>query len=209
MPKIRKNNRNSEEVRQRILVAAEELFAQKGFSATSIREIASSAEVNSAMIYYYFDDKKDLYRSIVDFSSAETYRMLLKAFKGKSDPADQLREFCIEYARAHYMRRDIVKIIHREMLTTAEDQDGFAGRYFSESMKALQSILDRGLKTGRFRNIDIELTGATLFGLILFIFLNEPAILAVKKLKFLDEASVVKITRELVEIFLSGIVKES
>ncbi len=209
MPKIKKNNRNSEEVRQRILVAAEELFAQKGFAATSIREIASSAEVNSAMIYYYFADKKDLYRSIVDFSSAETYRMLLKAFKGKHDPADQLRDFCTEYARAHYMRRDIVKIIHREMLAGGEDQDGFARRYFSESMKALKKILDRGMKTGRFRDIDVELTGSTLFGLILFIFLNEPAVLAVKKLKFLDEASVVNITRELVEIFLSGIVKES
>jgi AcrR family transcriptional regulator len=209
MDKPSKHTRTSYDVRQRILVAAEELFADKGFAATSIREIASSAGVNSAMIYYYFKDKRGLYRAIVDFSAAETYRMLLKAFKGSRDPADQLREFCTEYARAHYMRRDVVKIIHREMLSNGEDQEGFAGKYFKDSMNAVRDILTRGIEDGTFRDIDVGLTGVSLFGLILFVFLSEPALRSVKNIETLDEASVVGITGELIEIFLSGIVNKA
>lgn len=206
MAKKRKVNRSPEEVRQKILISAEELFAERGFSATSIREIASRAEVNSAMIYYYFQDKQGLYRSIVDVCSNETYRMLLKAFKGRRDPADQLRGFCIEYARAHYLNRDIVKIIHREMLENGEDLSEFVRMYFSKSVDAVKDILTRGVETGRFKKVDMELTGATLFGLILFIFLSEPVILSMKGMKSLDEAAVMKITGDLVDIFLSGIV---
>ncbi len=79
--------------------------------------------------------------------------------------------------------------------------------YFSKSVDAVKDILVRGVETGRFKKIDLELTGATLFGLILFIFLSEPVILSMKGIKSLDEAAVMKITGDLVDIFLSGIVR--
>jgi TetR/AcrR family transcriptional regulator len=195
MPKKKKRTRSPEEVRQKIMVAAEELFAEKGFAATSIREISARAGVNSAMIYYYFEDKQGLYRSIVDFCSNETYRMLLRAFKGRRDPAEQLKEFCVEYARAHYLNRDIVKIIHREMLL-----------YFRKTLDTVKDILERGIDNGRFRKVDMELTAATLFGLILFIFLTEPVIVSMRKISSLDEATVIAITEDLIDIFLAGII---
>ncbi|NIO16790.1 MAG: CerR family C-terminal domain-containing protein [Deltaproteobacteria bacterium] len=204
----KKRNRSPEEVRQKILVAAEELFAEKGFAATSIREIAARADVNSAMIYYYFDDKQGLYRSIIDLCSNETYRMLLRAFKGKRDPSEQLREFCIEYARAHYLNRDIVKIMHREMFADDGHLSDFVSLYFRKSLDTVRDILERGIDTGRFREVDIELTAATLFGLILFIFLTEPVVASLRKQEALDEAAVVGITGELIDIFLAGIVKQ-
>lgn len=206
MAKKKKRMRSPEEVKQKIMVAAEELFADKGFAATSIREIARRAGVNSAMIYYYFDDKQGLYRSIVDFCSNETYRMLLRAFKGKRDPADQLKEFCIEYARAHYLNRDIVKIIHREMIENGSDLSDFVRMYFRKSLDTVKEILDRGIEKGRFRKVDMELTAATLFGLILFIFLTEPIIISMKNISSLDEATVITITEDIVDIFLAGIV---
>ena len=51
------------EARQRLLGAALQLFAAKGFAKTSTREIAQSAEVNIAAIRYYFGDKAALYRA--------------------------------------------------------------------------------------------------------------------------------------------------
>lgn len=59
-----------EETRQKILKKAEDLFAEKGFSGTSVDKIAKAAEVNKALIYYYFKDKNDivvsLFRSILE-----------------------------------------------------------------------------------------------------------------------------------------------
>jgi pyruvate formate lyase activating enzyme len=48
-----------------ILDAAEALFAQRGFAATTIKQIGAEAGVNSALLYYYFDDKETLYREML------------------------------------------------------------------------------------------------------------------------------------------------
>ena len=48
------------EKQMQIMEAAEQLFAEKGFSGTSVRDIADSAQVNLAMISYYFGSKEGL-----------------------------------------------------------------------------------------------------------------------------------------------------
>jgi AcrR family transcriptional regulator len=54
--------------RQRLLEAAEEIFADKGFTAASVREICSRAEANIAAVNYYFGDKERLYMEAVKFA---------------------------------------------------------------------------------------------------------------------------------------------
>ena len=53
-------------VRDRLLNVALKLFAQKGFESTSVREIASAAEVTKPTIYYYFKNKEGLYLELLD-----------------------------------------------------------------------------------------------------------------------------------------------
>ncbi|SPL88249.1 Transcriptional regulator, TetR family [[Actinomadura] parvosata subsp. kistnae] len=48
-----------------ILEAARQSFAERGFAATSIREIARRAGVDPALLLYYFGDKTDLFRAVV------------------------------------------------------------------------------------------------------------------------------------------------
>ncbi|HET7536025.1 MAG TPA: TetR/AcrR family transcriptional regulator, partial [Candidatus Didemnitutus sp.] len=49
----------------KILDAAEKLFANNGFNATSMRQITAAAQVNLAAINYHFDSKETLYREVV------------------------------------------------------------------------------------------------------------------------------------------------
>ena len=51
--------------KNRILDAAEELFADKGFNGTSLREITSQAEVNLAAVNYHFGSKKELIKAVM------------------------------------------------------------------------------------------------------------------------------------------------
>jgi AcrR family transcriptional regulator len=44
----------------KIMEAAEELFAEKGFSGTSVRDISDAADINVAMISYYFGSKEKI-----------------------------------------------------------------------------------------------------------------------------------------------------
>ena len=51
--------------KNKILDAAEELFANKGFNGTSLREITSQAEVNLAAVNYHFGSKKELIKAVI------------------------------------------------------------------------------------------------------------------------------------------------
>lgn len=52
--------------RERILAAAEKLFADQGFDGASMRGITAAAKVNLSVAYYYFKDKENLLHSVID-----------------------------------------------------------------------------------------------------------------------------------------------
>lgn len=58
---IQRKEREKEEMRQRILTAAQKLFLTKGFEKTSIRNIADAIEYSPGTIYLYFKDKNELF----------------------------------------------------------------------------------------------------------------------------------------------------
>jgi AcrR family transcriptional regulator len=60
--------RSGAESKQRILQTARELFAQHGYGGTTVRTIATAAEVDPAMVFYFFGTKKGLFNAAVDMS---------------------------------------------------------------------------------------------------------------------------------------------
>src|SRR6476620_770241 len=87
------------DARARILRAAERLFAEKGFAATSVHEITEAASVNKALLYYYFEDKHSLYVGLIDDGIAEFRRMLDEALCKPGGYADRLRAFVEGHVR--------------------------------------------------------------------------------------------------------------
>jgi len=58
--------------KEKIILAASELFAEKGYKATTVREICSAARTNISMISYYFGSKEKLYREIISYFTKKT-----------------------------------------------------------------------------------------------------------------------------------------
>ena len=65
-------SRNSEATRQRILAAAAQEFAKKGFDGARIDDIAQQAKANKQMIYHYFGNKDELFTKVLE----DAYRAL-------------------------------------------------------------------------------------------------------------------------------------
>ena len=63
------------ETRERLLSTAERLFAERGFSKVTIREICKSARANVAAVNYHFNGKKGLYQCIADKGPDGTYKV--------------------------------------------------------------------------------------------------------------------------------------
>lgn len=99
--------RPSDITRDRILKAAERLFAERGYDATSVRAIVSRARVNQAAINYHFDGKEGLYREV-----------LRAAFRGLTEDqlahADDAAGLPREEALAAFVRRQLHPLSARD-----------------------------------------------------------------------------------------------
>ena len=77
--------RPSEVTRDRIMKAAERLFAEKGYDGTSIRAIVAKARVNQAAINYHFDGKDGLYREVLRAAFRSMTRGPARPCRGRED----------------------------------------------------------------------------------------------------------------------------
>jgi AcrR family transcriptional regulator len=77
-PEPAKTNDQPVPTKERILQAAQEIFAQKGFDGTSTREIAAQAEVNISSLHYHWDSKEALYLGIIERIQQKLVDLLAK-----------------------------------------------------------------------------------------------------------------------------------
>jgi AcrR family transcriptional regulator len=101
--------RPSEFTRERILKAAERLFADRGYEATSVRAIVAKARVNQAAINYHFAGKDGLYREVLRAAfRALTEHQLAHAEETQAMPREKaLAEFVRDQLRP-LLARDVI-----------------------------------------------------------------------------------------------------
>jgi len=99
--------RPSEVTRERIMKAAERLFAESGYDGTSIRAIVAKAKVNQAAINYHFEGKDGLYREV-----------LRGAFRALTEQqlthAEELKSVSREEAVSQFVRRQLQPLLGRD-----------------------------------------------------------------------------------------------
>jgi AcrR family transcriptional regulator len=99
--------RPSDVTRERIMKAAERLFAERGYDATSIRAIVAKARVNQAAINYHFDGKDGLYREVL----RTAFRALTEQ---QLEHADEMKAMSREAALAEFIRRQLRPLLGRD-----------------------------------------------------------------------------------------------
>jgi AcrR family transcriptional regulator len=77
--------------RRRILDAARELFASRGWAATSVDEVVRAAGVTKGALYHHFRDKTALLRAVYEEQEQASIERLLGLVGDTDDPLDQLR----------------------------------------------------------------------------------------------------------------------
>ena len=76
--------------RGKILDAALELFANRGYAGTSVQDIVGIARVTKPVLYYYFRNKSDLYQALVDKAHDERHRVMSEAADAGRDVETKL-----------------------------------------------------------------------------------------------------------------------
>jgi AcrR family transcriptional regulator len=102
-------------IQARLLSVAAELFAEKGFDATSVQEVVERAQVTKGALYHYFDSKQDLlyeiYHSIISVQLADLERILAAG----DPPGPTLRAIIVNLIETTAARADQALVFGREM----------------------------------------------------------------------------------------------
>lgn len=93
------NNKDESSMEQAILDAAEKLFLEKGFAATSTTQIAKLVGCNQALVHYYYRTKENLFNTILE----KKFRLLFSAMFGSEDLGDlSFEEKLKQVVRSHF-----------------------------------------------------------------------------------------------------------
>jgi AcrR family transcriptional regulator len=154
--------------REHILITAEELFGEKGFDGTSVRDIAQSAGVNLAMISYYFGSKEKLLEALVEFRAGYVYGILEELNMDQSlspwDKIDRLVDFYVDRILNNLRFHNIM---YQE--STAVRSDEIKNKIIAIKMRnldAITRIIVDGQQKKLFRQVDIPMTVGTIMGTI-------------------------------------------
>ncbi len=99
--------------REGILNSAETLFAQQGFAATSIREIAGKVGVTPAMVHYYFGSKIQLLRNVLDRTLQPLAEAVAEVRATATDPVRGFTTLLIRMASEH---PNLLVLLTREVI---------------------------------------------------------------------------------------------
>lgn len=150
-----------------ILEAAEKLFAELGYEATSTRNIAKEAGANMAMINYYFGSKEGVFMEIMSKRIADFNAQLTSINQDKLSGMEKLVRVIEGYASRILSNHGLHKMMHRELSLPHRPEMFFKIKNaMAENLVMIETIINAGIADGSFRQVDVRMLIATLMGTI-------------------------------------------
>ncbi|MDR3588346.1 MAG: CerR family C-terminal domain-containing protein [Negativicutes bacterium] len=160
----------------KLLEAATLLFARKGFSAVSTRELAEAAGVNVAAISYHFRGKEGLYQATLEeqFVPISQALQAVEAAAGLS-AAERLALYAQHVAGIHQQRPFIIRFIHLEITNPTPCFETVVKKYISRVFRFIYQALADGVANGQFRtDLNLGFAAVSLAGIMNFYFFAKP-----------------------------------
>ena len=161
--------------KQTIIESALKLFIAKGFEGTSVREIASDAGVNVAMINYYFVSKEKLFESVVEYRASFLQGIFTELVNNtKLTPIEKIDIVIDQTIERKFSNSEFHHLLHRELSLEHRPQLRNAiSDILLKNMKQVKKIIQNGIKDGVFKPVDIELTLTTMLGTIHYLLTSD------------------------------------
>ncbi len=195
------------ETERRILVAAVEVFAKKGFDGARTDEIADRAGVNKAMIYYYFKSKESLYTVIVEtmFEMVSVILGLHLSLIDVNAPAEGIESFIDKYIDFIYSHRIFVRVMLWDLARGGAIIARVAGRIMREKTDQIRLIFEKAVRDGDLRPVDPKHLFISIIGMIVFFFFAEPVVRAIWDEEPITLEHIAERKREVSNLIINGI----
>jgi len=160
--------------KKKVIDAAVSIFNSKGFNGTSVREIAQKANVNVALISYYFSGKKGLLELLMTSFLEQYIAILGEAFE-KKDSLSAKAVLCdmvksiLEFESENHQ---LARLVHREITLDTMLVREIMSTYLTKEKYYFQTIIESGMKKREFRKLPIMITIMQLKGMLTMPYLH-------------------------------------
>lgn len=146
--------------------AAEKLFAEQGFAGTSVRDIAEAANVNLAMISYYFGSKEKLMEAMFHHRGADFKIQLENILQNKNlSPMQKVEKLIDDYIERIFRKQCFHKVMTREQMNNSGAITEQIIQLKLKNQAIIKQLIQEGQKSGDFKkNIDVSFLMMTLIG---------------------------------------------
>lgn len=161
-------------IRNFIVSRAREVFLQKGYSCTTMEDIASAAEISKPTLYHYFTGKENIFQQVLRLSNSEFEELIHPVLQGPEEFPEKLKKLTHEIINHIDKNRGLLKIAFHEsnMFIEALDKDQTGGiqRFLENKLRNISRLKDfflAGMKKGYVRkNIPAELIAVFYSGIL-------------------------------------------
>jgi AcrR family transcriptional regulator len=143
-----------------ILAVALDLFAERNFSAVTIKEIAARLGMNTALIYYYFESKEDLFQRSVTMAVDQAFAQFELRRLSLTSPEDVILQWLETHIAAYPSIRKLIKIAmdYATVAKRSPEIDRSIRRFYDGEQALLHASLTEGIAEGAFRALDVAQT---------------------------------------------------
>ena len=148
---------------QQMLDAAITVFAENGYSDSSMDAIAAQAEISKPMLYLYYGSKDELFSACIARESGRFMDAMSAGFDPDLRQRDQARTLVREFLRFVYEHAESWRVLYRVSVGTAAFAD-VVTRARRSITEMITDLIRRGTTVEGTRDIDFELTAVALVG---------------------------------------------
>ncbi len=165
--------------KSRILDTAAALFGEHGKAAVSTTRIAKEADVNKAMIFYYFGSKDELYFAAVRKLTEELFSLISERLSNVEPGLPVIETFVRSHVGYLIEHPALVKLLVRELLAGGiETQGAISGvvHNLDQIRSRFVASLEIAMERGEIRRVDPIHTILNIISMDVFVFVGKPLI---------------------------------
>ncbi len=147
-----------EKTKAEIVEIAREIFARFGFKKTTMEEIAKAVKKAKSSLYYYFQNKEEVFQAVIEQEANVLREKIEKALSQESTPQGKIRSYVITRMKALKQLANFYSALKDEYLENFKFIERFRKKYDEEELRVISEILKEGVSKDVFDVKDIEMT---------------------------------------------------
>ena len=145
------------DVRERLLDVATELFARKGYAASTTREIVAAAEVTKPVLYYYFKSKEGIYIELLERAFQRFEAIVDRSVAAKGSIEQRLMHLCDQVFALIVEEIEVVRLMYSIYYGPPQGSPYFDfDAVHRKLFEALKQVVVEGIQSKELRNANPE-----------------------------------------------------